>query len=143
MNLTIGNTTIEITDCVRMRDTKRGFYLDIQIPKENFGMEDLYNLFDGCTEAIIVTDDEGKVTEYKGFQTLGSFACEDDVYKVAQVCTSEYEAQLSLAQSKIAEQEEIINNQAAVINNLNEELLNTQLALCELYESTSAESEVK
>ena len=103
MNLTIGSTTVEITSCTRMRDTRRGFYLDLQIPKDNIGMEELYTLLDGCTEVITITNDEGAVNNYKGFQTLGSFACEDGVYKIAQVCTSEYEAQLSLTQGEIAE----------------------------------------
>lgn len=103
MNLTIGSTTVEITSCTRMRDTRRGFYLDLQIPKDNIGMEELYTLLDGCTEVITITNDEGVVNNYKGFQTLGSFACEDGVYKIAQVCTSEYEAQLSLTQGEIAE----------------------------------------
>jgi hypothetical protein len=121
MRLTIGSTTIEITDCVRMRDTKRGFYLDITIPKENIGMEELYTLLDGCTEKIIVTDENGAVAEYMGFKSLGSFACEDGLYKVAQICTSEYEAQLSLAQSKIAEQDSVIEMQMANIMALEEQ----------------------
>lgn len=110
MNMTIGNTSIEIVSCVRMRDTKRGFYLDITIPKAAIGMEDLYNLLDSCTENIVVTDEEGNVSEYVGFKTLGSFACENGEYKIAQICTSEYEAQLSLAQSEIATQNRVINN---------------------------------
>ena len=122
MNLKIGNTSIEITSCTRMRDTKRGFYLDITIPKESIGMETLYNLLDGCTETIIVTDDSGNVSEYVGFKTLGSFACENGVYKVAQICTSEYEAQLSIAQSKIAEQDAVIEKQNEVIEAQTEEI---------------------
>ena len=140
--LTIGNTNITITSCDRKRDTKRGFYLDITIPKENIGMEALYSLLDGCTEKIVVTDEEGAVIEYVGFKTLGSFACEDGAYKVAQICTSEYEAQLSLAQSKLAEQDAIIATLQAENILLSEELLNTQLALCELYEQ-NLESEVQ
>jgi len=135
MNLTIGSTSIEITDCVRMRDTRKGFYLDITIPKENIGMETLYDLLDGCTENIIVTDDEGNVTEYVGFKTLGPFTIENGVYKVAQICTSEYEAQLSLAQAKIAEQDakiatqdETIEAQAAEIAMLNDALLEALMA---------------
>lgn len=123
MKLTIGSTTIEITDCTRMRDTKRGFYLDLQIPKENIGMEELYSLLDDCTENIVITDNEGAVIEYMGFKTLGSFACEDGVYKVAQVCTSEYEAQLSLAQNMIAEQAQVINAQAEQVMGLEEATL--------------------
>ena len=122
MNLTIGNTTIEITSCTRMRDTKRGFYLDITIPKENIGMEDLYNLLDGCTETIIVTDENGAVTEYVGFKTLGPFTIENGAYKISQICTSEYEAQLSLAQAKIAEQDAKLATQEETINAQREEI---------------------
>lgn len=122
MNLAIGTTTIEITSCTRMRDTVRGFYLDIVIPKENIGMDELYSMLDGCAENIIVTEDNGAVNTYVGFKTLGSFACENGVYTVAQVCTSEYEAQLSLAQSKIAEQDAVIALQTETIMAQNEEI---------------------
>lgn len=122
MNLTINETTIEITSCTRMRDTKRGFYLDIQIPKDNIGMEDLYSLLDGCTETIIVTDENGAVTEYVGFKTLGPFTIENGAYKIFQICTSEYEAQLSLAQAKIAEQDAKLATQEETINAQREEI---------------------
>lgn len=115
MNLAIGSTSITITSCVRRRDTKRGFFLEIEIPKASIGMDALYSLLDGCTETIVVTDDEGNVNEYVGFKTIGSFGCENGVYKVSQVCTSEYEAQLSLAQSKIAEQDAVIAAQTETI----------------------------
>jgi hypothetical protein len=128
MILRIGTTIIDITSCTRMRDAKRGFYLDLNIPKENIGMEELYNLLDGCTDTIVVTDDEGNVSEYVGFKTLGSFAVENGSYRVAQVCTSEYEAQLSIAQSKIAEQDETIQAQAEEIAILNETLLEMLMA---------------
>ena len=145
MRLAIKDTVVDITSCTRMRDTKRGFYLDITIPKSNIGMEELYNLLEDCTETIIITDNDGNVNEYNGFKTLSNFSCENGVYKIAQVCTSEYEAQLSLAQStikaledKIASDAEKINAQSATIVALNDELLNTQLALCELYENKNA-----
>lgn len=139
MNLIIGTTTIEITSCIRMRDLQRGFYLNIEIPKENITFEELTTLFDGCVESIIINDEKEGETVYNGFSLMNSVMLKDGIYHVEQCCVSEIEAQLSLAQSKIAKQEEIINNQAIVINNLNEELLNTQLALCELYENTTSE----
>ena len=135
MNLTIGNKTLEITSCTRRRDTKRGFFLDITIPKDAIGMDELYSLLDGCTEDIVV-EDNGTVNTYTGFKTVGSFTCENGVYNVAQVCTSEYEAQLSLAQSRINEQDQLITVLQAENLLLTEELLNTQLALCELYEQS-------
>ena len=120
MNLSIGNKTLAITGCTRRRDTRRGFFLDIEIPKENIGMDELYALFDGCTENIVVIDDEGTENVYTGFKTIGSFSLENGVYKVAQVCTSEYEAQLSIAQNRIAEQTNVIAAQAEMIGLLEE-----------------------
>lgn len=128
MKLTIGSTTIDITSCTRMRDTKRGFYLDLQIPKNNIGMEALYSLLDNCTETIIITTDTGAVNEYKGFQTLGSFACENGMYKIAQVCTSEYEAQLSLTQTKVNELEIANHAYAEAINQHSEQVINLETA---------------
>lgn len=122
MNMTIGNTSVPVLSCTRMRDPKRGFYLDIKIPKENIGMQALYDMFDNCAEKIVVVDDDGGVCEYTGFKTLANFSCEYGVYTVIQVCTSEYEAQLSLTQSKIAEIDVNINDLAVE----NEELRITQ-----------------
>lgn len=104
MNLRIGNTTIEITSCVRMRDVKRGFYLDIKIPKDNSSMDALIDLLDGNEETIYVTDAAGNESAYNGFKMLSNLSLENGVYQVCQVCTSEIEAQLSIAQNKIAEQ---------------------------------------
>ena len=115
MNLTIGNTTIEITSCTKRRDVKRGFFLDLYIPQTSIGMDELFNLLNNNEENIVITDDDGKVSTYIGFRQLGALACEDGVYNVAQVCTSEYEAQLSLAQNKIAEQDAIIEQQTATM----------------------------
>ena len=120
MNLTIGTTTIEITSCTRRRDTQKGFFLDLVIPKESIGMEALYALLSGNTEPIVVVEDDGTENTYLGFKETGSFALEGDAYHVAQVCTSEYEAQLSLAQTKIAEQDAVIENQNANIMVLEE-----------------------
>jgi len=53
MNLTIGTKTIEITSCTRKRDTQKGFFLEMVIPKENIGMDELYALLDDNTEVTI------------------------------------------------------------------------------------------
>ncbi len=118
--MTIGSTTIEITSCTRKRDTQRGFFIDLVIPKENIGMNELYDLLDSNTDSIVVVDEEGVENTYIGFKEIGSFAIEGGSYKVAQICTSEYEAQLSLAQSKIAEQDAIIEAQNAHVASLEE-----------------------
>lgn len=111
MNLTIGSTTIEITSCVRKRDTQKGFFLDLTIPRENIGMDELYALLNGNTEDIIVDENV-----YKGFKEVGSFALENGTYRVAQVCTSELEAQLSLAQNTIKEQNVTISTMQNTLN---------------------------
>ena len=123
MNLTIGTTTVEITSCVRMRDFQRGFYLDIEIPKANIAFEELTALLDGCTESIIVNDEKEGETIYNGFSLMHSVMLKDGAYHVEQCCVSEIEAQLSLAQKRIAEQNETINAQTAEIELLNDTLL--------------------
>lgn len=113
MNLTIDTTTLEITSCTRMRDVQRGFYLDIKIPKGSVTMDELEQLFDGNEETIIVTDNDGNESAYNGFKLLSNLSLENGIYRVCQACTSEIEAQLSIAQNKVAEQEkalEAINN---------------------------------
>lgn len=118
--LTIGSTTLEITSCTRKRDTQRGFFLELTIPHASMGMDDLYALLSGNTEDIVVTDEDGTTNVYRGFKETGSFALEGGFYKIAQVCTSEYEAQLSLAQTRITEQNAVIENQNANILGLEE-----------------------
>lgn len=122
MNLTIGLTTIEITSCTRMRDFQKGFYLNIEIPKENITFEELSVLLDGNTESIIVTDNEG-VTKYNGFSLMNSVMLKDGVYHVEQCCVSEIEAQLSLAQKKIADQDSVIERQNQIIEAQTEEIV--------------------
>ena len=107
MNLTIGSTIVEITSCTRMRDTKRGFYLEIKIPKDNISMDALSALLDGNEQPITVTDGEN-VSVYNGFKMRSNLSLENGVYTVYQACTSEIEAQLSVAQNRVAEQEKAL-----------------------------------
>ena len=111
MNMTIGNTSIEITSCERMRDLQKGFFLEIKVPKENISSDDLEALLDGCTETIIVIEENGTETEYKGFNDCASIMTKDGFRYAAQYCSSEAMAQLSLAQSKINIQDSRIRAQ--------------------------------
>lgn len=104
MTLTIGSQVIEVTRCTRMRDTQRGFYLDISIPKGTITMDELEKIFDNNEYSIIVSS-ETEENIYTGFKQLSSLSLENGVYKVIQVCTSEMEAQLSIVQSQMAVQE--------------------------------------
>lgn len=119
--LTIGSKTFEITSCVRMRDVKRGFYLDIKIPQASISMDELCALLKDNEQTITVTEGEN-VSAYNGFKLLSNFSLEDGVYHVCQACTSEIEAQLSVAQNKVAEQakaleatQQVVNQQAETI----------------------------
>ena len=140
MNLQIGNTTIEITSCTRKRDLQKGFYLDLVIPKESIGMDDLYALLDGNEEAIVITDGEVENT-YRGFKEVGSFACENGSYTVAQICTSEIEAQLSLAQNKVAEQNTVIASMQDTITAQNTALENHAKVITEQQATIEAQTE--
>jgi hypothetical protein len=118
--LTIGSKSFPITSYTKKRDTKRGFYLDLYIPQESIGMDELFNLLNNNEETIVITTSDGTENIFKGFKELAAISCEGGVYNVAQVCTSEYEAQLSLAQSKIAEQDSVIEQQTATMAVLEE-----------------------
>lgn len=120
--LTIGSTTFEITSCTRMRDLKRGFFLDIKIPQASISMDELCALLKDNEQTITVTDGEN-VSAYNGFKLLSNFSLEDGVYHVCQACTSEIEAQLSVAQNKVAEQaaalaatQQVVDQQAQTIS---------------------------
>lgn len=140
MNLTIGTTTIEITSCTRKRDLQKGFYLDLVIPKESIGMDALYALLDGNEEAIVITEEEVENT-YIGFKEIGSFALENGAYKVAQVCTSEIEAQLSLAQNKVAEQSAVIASLQNVVETKAEEVAKLSANVLAQAEQITAQAE--
>lgn len=120
--LTIGSNLIEIISCTRMRDVQRGFYLDIKIPKGVVTLDELETLFDGNEEPILVVDGDGNENTYIGFKELSSLSLEKGVYRVCQVCTSEYEAQLSLAQSKLNQQETLISQMKSTIEEQEKEL---------------------
>lgn len=122
MKLRIGTTEIEITSCSRKRDVQRGFYLDLQIPKDNTTFDELDALLNGCEESIIIIEEDGTETTYNGFSLLNSVMLKNGVYHVEQCCVSEIEAQLSLAQNKIKTQDAIIAGQNAIIAEQNETL---------------------
>jgi hypothetical protein len=120
--LTIGSTTLEITSYARRRDVQKGFYLELTIPKESIGMDNLYALLNNNAEPIVITEADGVENTYIGFKEIGSFALENGAYKVAQVCTSEIEAQLSLAQNKVNEQNAVIASLQNVVETKAEEV---------------------
>ena len=108
MKITIGSTTFDATSCTRRRDNAKGYYLDMTIPTENISKDTLYDLLDGNTESIIATEGDGTESTYDGFNAIGNFSVSKGLILVSQYCTSELEAQLSLAKNKIAEQDKTI-----------------------------------
>ena len=141
MNLTIGSTTIEITSCTKRRDVKRGFYLDLYIPQASIGMDELFNLLNNNEETIVITEADGTESVYMGFKELGAIALEAGVYNVAQVCTSEYEAQLSLAQNKITEQNAVINTMQNTISEQEQALEKHTKIILDQTEAITVQSE--
>ena len=116
----IGSTTFEATHCERFRDNTKGFYLDISVPVKNISKDELYDLLDGNQETIHVVEEDGTESIYDGFNSVQNFSVSKGCILVAQYCTSELEAQLSLAKSKIAEQEKIIATQSMQVTSLEE-----------------------
>lgn len=121
--ITIGSTTFEAKQCERFRDNTKGFYLDIAVPVENISKDALYDLLDANKETIYVTEEDGTESIYDGFNSIQNFSVSKGYILVAQYCTSELEAQLSLAKSKIAEQDRIIAEQGNTIAGQNEEII--------------------
>lgn len=122
ITLTIGSKSFPITSYTKKRDVKRGFYLDLYIPQTSIGMDELFNLLNNNEENIVITEADGTENIFMGFRELAAISCEGGVYNVAQVCTSEYEAQLSLAQNKINEQDNVISTMQGVIDAQDNEL---------------------
>lgn len=122
ITLTIGSKSFPITSYTKKRDVKRGFYLDLYIPQTSIGMDELFNLLNNNEENIVITEADGTENIFMGFRELAAISYEGGVYNVAQVCTSEYEAQLSLAQNKINEQNDVIANMQGVIEAQDSEL---------------------
>ena len=108
--ITIGSTTFDATKCERFRDNTKGFYLDIAVPVENISKDALYDLLDDNKETIHVVEEDGSESIYDGFNSIQNFCVSKGCILVAQYCTSELEAQLSIAKSKIAEQERTVSN---------------------------------
>lgn len=118
--LTIGSTSINITECTRMRDLKRGFYLEIKIPEDTVNIDELKTIFKDNKQTIAITEADGTTNLYEGFQLLSTLSLEDGFYYVCQACTSEIEAQLSIAQNTINAQAQIIESQAQQVTSLEE-----------------------
>lgn len=123
MKLTIGSTTFDATRCSRRRDNTKGFYLDIEVPVESISKDALYDLLDNNKETIYALEDDGTESMYDGFNSIQNFSVSKGAIFVAQYCTSELEAQLSLANSKIAEQDRTIAGQGEIIAGQNEEII--------------------
>lgn len=139
--LTIGSKSFKINSYTKKRDAKRGFYLDLYIPQESIGMDELFNLLNNNEENIIITTGEGTENIFMGFKELGAISCEGGVYNVAQVCTSEYEAQLSLAQNKINEQDNVISTMQGVIDAQDNELKAHATVITQQNEQLTAQAE--
>ena len=139
--LTIGSKSFKINSYAKKRDVKRGFYLDLYIPQESIGMDEPFNLLNNNEEVIVITTSDGTENRFAGFKELGAISCEGGIYNVAQVCTSEYEAQLSLAQNKINEQDGVIANMQNVIDAQDNELKTHANVITQQHEELIAQAE--
>lgn len=123
MIIKIGSTTFEATKCERIRHLTKGFYLDMSIPVENIGMDALRALLDGNKEDIVVTESDGTESIYTGFNAIGDFSFAKNAIHVSQFCESELQAQLSIAQNKVAAQAKTIAEMDGTIKVLTAETL--------------------
>lgn len=153
MKLTINETTIDIVSAELIRDIKYGVYLSVKIPDTAITEFGIRELFEGNTETIFITNDDEKVKAYNGYSNIAKYHWENGYYLVAILCNSETQHQINMLQDALDEQKTANKDMAAMIENykkiietqdenilaLNEQLLTTQMALCELYESGLSE----
>lgn len=87
--LTIGSTTIEITDFTKIRNAVVGVYAEIKFPKKTITSADVWALFDNNQHDLVVTEEDGSITTYKGYSECESVKETKDEFLVTQICASE------------------------------------------------------
>ena len=146
MNILVGANTIEAVNCwVERYDTGK-VVLKLHIRQDVIGHDELKNLLKNNTEDIILTKDDGSVEALSGFyysiRVSDSVIDGEEIHDCEVECIGENEYQIGRLKNQIAEQNEVISNQMKIIAEmqavnaaLNDEILTTQMELCELYES--------
>lgn len=120
--LTIGSTTIEITDFKKCRDKMTGVYALIKIPKANIEYNALEALLTDNKEDMIVTEADGTFTKYSGYEENAEIRVRPNEYIVEQNCTSEALHLLNEARKQIAEQQDTMTEMQYTIDTQNAEL---------------------
>ena len=99
--LTIGSTTLEIDSFDKIRDKVVGVYAEIKIPKTAISRDDVWTLFDDNPHELIVTEEDGSTTTYKGYSELEEVKENKDYFILTQICSSEAMHLLNEARKKI------------------------------------------
>ena len=116
MKILIGQTELEVNNCYSYRYQNGKVVLKIEVDQETIGHDELKALLKNNTEDIVRLADDGTVAEtYSGFYFTVSILDKDNIYECEVEC-------VSVAERKIADQNRIIAEQNATIEELQEKL---------------------
>lgn len=147
MKLLIGNTELNVTNAW-VEDSKR-YVLIIVVPQTEITHDNLVSLLNGNTGDITKTNDDGTVETLTGFHysaliadyILDGMLC----HKATVECTGEgaFQAGRALAQAAaLAKENAELKQQVSALKNegsiLNASVLDTQMAIVEVYEQMMA-----
>lgn len=147
MKVLISSTEITINEGYAFEYASGKRELRLTIPQANIEYAGLKELLAANTGEIVLTNDDGTTQTFSGYKFTPEITdkTENDeaVFYVVIQCVAEAERKALEAIAQVVELSGAVIALKEENQLLNEELLNTQLALCELYEQSFTESEVQ
>ena len=134
MNILIGGTTLEVTNCIPFQHPNGKRELRITLPQNIIGYDDLVAVLEGETSKIVLTKDDGNTHTFAGYETTYELTSKTEndvrVWYIVMFCVAEAERRASEAKATaialeriVAMQNETIAAQAAEVELLNDTLL--------------------
>lgn len=120
MNILVGTTTLNVTNCYAYRYQNGKLVLKIDVPQTEIAHDDLKNLIKTNTADIVLTYDDGSTETFSGFSYTLTILDKDETYYVEVECISETER-------KVASMQRDISSQNDTIEELNDTLLEVLL----------------
>ena len=153
MKIKVGTTELNVINCYPYRFPNGKLVLKIEVSQSEIGHDDLRAFLKANKEDIILIKEDDTTETFAGFYYQVRIADSElpdgtEIHDCEIECVSENEYQIGILQRTVAEQAKVIEaqnqviaNQNMVNNALQEEILTTQMAMCDLYESMTATEE--
>lgn len=148
MKILIGNTELTVKDCFPYEYQNAKRELRITIPQSEIDYSTLKTVLnEENTGEIVLTKDDGTTQTFVGYNVTYTITDKTEdgvaVFYVVIQCVAEAErraleakAQAVALEKVVEDQAAVIKDMAAMIENLNNQLLMVQLAAAELYEQS-------